>query len=187
MSYQRFTYTERLEVGVSTAQADGTQGLIPLTVIKVSIRIITGDAEGMWKEGRKRIINLILGEVWRLQQTWVIPTHFSRASNCISKQYRAGMLGFSTGLRLPFLAVLFGWSPRGCWLMTTSTPLEIWEWLGIWNGCRLLALPKERYGKRRSVIWFRWGKTKVKEEKPIKENSVMRIWATPNSATCPQG
>lgn len=63
MSYQRFTYAERLEVGVSTAQADGTQGLIPLTVIKVSIRIITGDAEGMWKEGRKRIINLILGEV----------------------------------------------------------------------------------------------------------------------------
>ena len=61
MSCQSFTYTERLEVQVSIAQANGTQGLIPLTVIKVSTRIITGDAEHR-VEGRKRIINLFLGE-----------------------------------------------------------------------------------------------------------------------------
>lgn len=52
MSCHTFTYTECLEVGVSTAQANGTQGLIPLTVIKISTRITTRDAEHS-VEGRK--------------------------------------------------------------------------------------------------------------------------------------
>lgn len=43
------------------AQANGTQSLIPLTVVKTSTRIITGHAERR-VEGRKRIISLILGE-----------------------------------------------------------------------------------------------------------------------------
>lgn len=59
MSCQKSTCTEHREVGVSMAQANGTQGLIPLTVIKISTRIITGDVE---QRVEKRKINLILGE-----------------------------------------------------------------------------------------------------------------------------
>jgi len=69
------------------AQANGTQGLISLTVIKLSTRITTGDTEHR-VGGRKRIIHLILNEqsaveVRRLQQIRVTPTPFSRAANCI--------------------------------------------------------------------------------------------------------
>lgn len=103
------------------------------------------------QSGRKRTITLILrdqytSELQRLQQPWVIPTQFSRASNCVSKRCRVGMPGFSADLRLPFLAVLFKRSLKACWLMTASTPLDnVQEWLGIL--CKLRALPTESFAK----------------------------------------
>lgn len=53
MICQRFTHIARFEVQVSVAQANGTQGLIPPSVIKISTMTITGDVECRL-EGRTR-------------------------------------------------------------------------------------------------------------------------------------
>lgn len=58
MSCQRSTHIEHFEVQASVAQANRTQGLIPLSVIKINTRTITEDVERR-VEGRTRLINLI--------------------------------------------------------------------------------------------------------------------------------
>lgn len=50
MSSQRFSYTECLEVRVSAAQANGTQGLMPLIVTKESLLEMQNVG---WKEGKE--------------------------------------------------------------------------------------------------------------------------------------
>lgn len=149
MICQRFTHVECFEVQISIAQANGTQGLIPPSVIKINTMTITGELKRR-VEGRtaliklSEVINTLVKSEGCNKLGLVDTAHFSRAPECTG-------LGFGTALCM-LLLLHFSDGPWGCWLLTASTPLGNAQEL-LNTQCRPGLFPR----KGKAVLWFNFG------------------------------
>lgn len=177
MICQRFTHVECFEVQISIAQANGTQGLIPPSVIKINTMTITGELKRR-VEGRTALIKLIwseqyTSEVWRLQQTWVGWYSSFQQSSWV---HRAGIWHCRVGAAL---AAFFRWSLG---LLAPDNLHSSGQCSGTAEyTVQARALPKERKGS--SIIWFWWGKIEGRKRRMLG----CACEPCQTLQTCPQG